>query len=49
MTLRELLTTKPDEILRVAAKRGAPNVRLFGSVASMLYGGDRSWQAVAVG
>jgi predicted nucleotidyltransferase len=33
MTLRELQTTRRDEILRVAAKRGARNVRVFGSVA----------------
>jgi hypothetical protein len=33
MTLQELRTTKRDEILRVAAKRGARNVRVFGSVA----------------
>ena len=33
MTLRELQTTKRDEILRVAANRGARNVRVFGSVA----------------
>ena len=33
MTLQELRTTKRDEILRVAAKRGARNVRVFGAVA----------------
>jgi len=33
MTLEELLTTRRDEILRVAARRGARNVRVFGSVA----------------
>jgi predicted nucleotidyltransferase len=33
MTLRELQTTKRDEILRIAAKRGARNVRVFGSLA----------------
>ncbi len=33
MTLQELRTTKRDEILRVAAKRGARNIRVFGSVA----------------
>jgi predicted nucleotidyltransferase len=33
MTLRELRTTKRDEILRIAAGRGARNVRVFGSVA----------------
>ena len=33
MTLQELRTTKRDEILRIAAKRGARNIRIFGSVA----------------
>ena len=33
MTLEELRTTKRDEILLVAARRGARNVRVFGSVA----------------
>jgi predicted nucleotidyltransferase len=33
MTLQELQTTKRDEILRIAARRGARNVRVFGSVA----------------
>jgi predicted nucleotidyltransferase len=33
MTLQELRTTKRDEILVIAAKRGARNVRVFGSVA----------------
>jgi uncharacterized protein len=33
MTLSELRSTKRDEILRVAAKRGARNIRVFGSVA----------------
>ena len=33
MTLQELRTTKRDEILRVAATRGARNIRVFGSVA----------------
>lgn len=33
MTLHELRTTKRDEILRVAARRGARNIRVFGSVA----------------
>ena len=31
--VRELLVSKRDEILRVAAKYGASNVRVFGSVA----------------
>lgn len=31
--IEELLEAKRDEILRVAAKRGARNVRIFGSVA----------------
>ena len=33
MILRELLKDKREEILRIAAKHGASNVRLFGSVA----------------
>ena len=33
MSLDELLKTKRDEILKVAAKYGASNVRVFGSVA----------------
>lgn len=33
MTLQVLRSTKRDEILRVAAKRGARNIRVFGSVA----------------
>lgn len=33
MTLEELRTSKRDEILRVAVKRGARNIRVFGSVA----------------
>jgi predicted nucleotidyltransferase len=33
MTLDELRRTKRDDILRVAAKRGAHNIRIFGSVA----------------
>ena len=33
MTLQELRATKRDEILRIAARRGARNVRVFGSVA----------------
>jgi len=33
MTLQELQTTKRDEILRIATRRGAHNVRVFGSVA----------------
>ncbi len=33
MNLRELLNSKREEILRVAAKHGARNVRVFGSVA----------------
>ena len=33
MTMQELQTTRRDEILRVAARRGARNVRVFGSVA----------------
>ena len=33
MTLEELRTTCRDEILRLAAARGARNVRVFGSVA----------------
>jgi len=33
MTLEQRLKEKRDEILRVAAKHGARNVRVFGSVA----------------
>lgn len=33
MTAKELLKAKRDEILRIAAKYGARNVRVFGSVA----------------
>ena len=33
MPLPELLTSKREEILRAAARRGARNVRVFGSVA----------------
>jgi len=33
MTIRELLNAKRDEILKLAAKHGAFNVRVFGSVA----------------
>ena len=33
MTLEELRVTRRDEILRLAARRGARNVRVFGSVA----------------
>lgn len=33
MTLERLLKEKRDEILRVAARHGARNVRVFGSVA----------------
>jgi len=33
MTLEELRSAKRDEILRLAAKRGARNVRVFGSMA----------------
>jgi predicted nucleotidyltransferase len=33
MTLHELRTTKRDEMLRIATRRGARNVRVFGSVA----------------
>ncbi|MFQ5881689.1 MAG: nucleotidyltransferase family protein [Candidatus Methylomirabilales bacterium] len=32
MTIDELLKAKRDEILRIAAKHGARNVRVFGSV-----------------
>ena len=32
-TLQEIRTVRRDEILRLAAKRGAKNVRVFGSVA----------------
>lgn len=33
MTLGELLSQKREEVLRIAAKHGAYNVRVFGSVA----------------
>lgn len=33
MILQELRTTRRDEILHVAARRGARNIRVFGSVA----------------
>jgi len=33
MTARELLREKREEIIRVAARHGARNVRIFGSVA----------------
>ncbi|MER3486292.1 MAG: nucleotidyltransferase, partial [Chloroflexota bacterium] len=33
MTPNELLAAKREEILRIAAKHGAHNVRVFGSVA----------------
>jgi predicted nucleotidyltransferase len=33
MTPAELLTNKREEILRIAARHGATNVRVFGSVA----------------
>jgi uncharacterized protein len=33
MSLNELLEEKREDILRIAAKRGAYNVRVFGSVA----------------
>lgn len=33
MSVEELLRQKREEILRVAARRGARNVRVFGSVA----------------
>jgi hypothetical protein len=33
MTLHDLQTTMRDDIMRLAARRGALNVRVFGSVA----------------
>jgi uncharacterized protein len=33
MSLNELLQEKREEILRIASKRGAKNIRVFGSVA----------------
>ena len=33
MTVDQLLKTKREEILRIAARRGAHNLRIFGSVA----------------
>jgi predicted nucleotidyltransferase len=33
MTIAELLKTRRDEILAIAERHGASNVRIFGSVA----------------
>lgn len=33
MTIQEILCLKRDEILRIASKHGASNIRLFGSTA----------------
>ena len=33
MTLQDICSARRDEILKLAAKRGAKNVRVFGSVA----------------
>jgi len=33
MTLNDLIETKREEIIRIAAKHGADNIRLFGSAA----------------
>ena len=33
MSLQELLQEKREDILRIATKRGATNIRIFGSVA----------------
>ena len=33
MSLNELLQEKREDILRIAARRGASNVRIFGSIA----------------
>lgn len=33
MDIAELLASKKDEVLRIAAKHGARNVRVFGSIA----------------
>lgn len=33
MSLREILESKREEIIRIAAKHGTRNVRIFGSVA----------------
>ena len=33
MSINELLQEKREDILRIAAKRGATNIRIFGSVA----------------
>jgi len=40
MTLDELLRTKRAEILEIAARHGARNVRVFGSVARGAAGAD---------
>jgi len=42
MRFRELLQAKREEILRVCAKYGAHNVRVFGSVARTVQG--EVWQ-----
>ena len=36
MTLRQIIDEKRDEIPKIAAKHGATNIRLFGSVVSRL-------------
>ncbi len=41
MSLEELLKEKREEILRIAAKYGASNVRVFGSVAR----GEARWDS----
>ena len=40
MDIAELLEAKKDEILRIAAKHGAQNVRVFGSAARRETDGD---------
>ena len=40
MEIQDLLKDKRDEILRLAKKRGARNVRVFGSVARAEFGPD---------
>jgi hypothetical protein len=46
MNPREILTDKRDEILRIAAKHGAYNVRIFGSSARGEAGGEGQNNAI---
>lgn len=40
MNLKDLLKTKKEEIIRIASKHGACNIRIFGSVAKGLSNKD---------